>query len=56
MLFRSNVKVEGDIIYMLSLSDEGGLSDDDELGGKEQEAVVNSPPKGKKCVNSKVSR
>ena len=50
-----NVKVEGDIIDMLSLSDEGGLSDNDELGGKEREAAINSPPKGKKHVNSKVT-
>jgi hypothetical protein len=46
------VKVEADMLY---LSDEGGLSDNDELGGKEREAAINSPPKGKKRITSEVT-
>lgn len=38
---------------VISLSD-GGLSDNDELGGTEREAAINSPPKGKKRITSEV--
>ena len=39
---------------VISLSD-GGLSDNDELGGKEREAAINSPLKGKKRITSEVT-
>ena len=39
---------------VLSLSD-GGLSDNDELVGKERETAINSPPKGKKRITSEVT-
>lgn len=39
--------------HVLSLSD-GGLSDNDELAGKEREIAINSPPKGKKRITSEV--
>jgi hypothetical protein len=39
---------------VISLSD-GGLSDNDELGGKERESAINSPPKGKKRITSEVT-
>jgi len=32
----------------------GGLSDNDETKGEEHMAAINSPPKGKKQVNSEV--
>jgi hypothetical protein len=49
---QSKVKVEIDVI---SLSDEGGLSDNDEMVGKEREVAINSPPKGKKRITSEVT-
>jgi hypothetical protein len=45
------VKVECEV---LSLSNEGGLSDNDELRAR-NEAATNSPPKGKKCITSEVT-
>ena len=39
---------------VLSLSD-GGLSDNNELGGKEREAAINSPLKGKRRITSEVT-
>jgi hypothetical protein len=48
------VKVESQA-DVISLSDEGGLSDCDELDGKEREAAINSPPKGKKRITSEVT-
>ena len=33
----------------------GGLSDHDEIRGRERDTAVFSPPKGKTCLNSKVS-
>ena len=54
---RVKVKVElqgqADVISLLS--DEGGLSDCDELAGKEREIAINSPPKGKKRITSEVT-
>jgi hypothetical protein len=46
------VKVEPEV---LSLSDGGGLSDSNEMGGQEREAAINSPPKGKKRITSEVT-
>ena len=40
---------------VISLSNEGGLSDNDELDGKEWEIAINSPPKGRKHINSEVT-
>ena len=40
---------------MLTVSDQGGLSDSDELHGVEWEAAIKSPPKGKKRVTSEVT-
>jgi hypothetical protein len=48
------VKVESHADVLI-ISDEGGLSDCDELGGKEREAAINSPPKGKKRITSEVT-
>jgi hypothetical protein len=47
------IKVESRAADVISLSD-GGLSDNDELHGKERESAINSPPKGKKRINSEV--
>ena len=47
------VKVKTEI-PTISLNDNGGLSDNNELMGEEQEVAVKSPPKGKKQVTSKV--
>jgi hypothetical protein len=33
----------------------GGLSDHDEIRGRERDAAIFSPPKGKICLNSEVS-
>jgi hypothetical protein len=52
---QGKVKVESQADGVVSLSDEGGLSDNDELGGKEREAAINSPLKGKKRINSEVT-
>ena len=41
---------------VISLSDEGGLSDNNELDGKEREIAINSPPKGRKRINSEVTK
>ena len=38
----------------ICLTDNSGLSDNDELRGDEREAAIASPPKGKKQVTSKV--
>ena len=48
------VKVESQA-EVFSLS-EGGLSDNDELAGKEREIAINSPPKGKKRITSEVAK
>ena len=39
----------------MALYFDGGLSDRDEMIGKEWEAAINSPPKGKKRVTNEVS-
>jgi len=49
-----SVKVKEEPVPVLSLFDNGGLLDNDEMRGEEWEAVINSPPKGKKQVTSKV--
>ena len=49
------VKAKGENDILSLSNDEGGLSDSDELGGKEQEAAINSPPKGKKRITSEVT-
>jgi hypothetical protein len=41
------VKVKAELSPTLSLHIDGGLSDNNERKGKEWEAVINSPPKGK---------
>ena len=43
-----SVKVKEELAPALSLFDNGGLSDNDEMRGEEWEAAINSPPKGKK--------
>ena len=52
---RVKVKVERQADVISLLSDEGGLSDCDELAGKEREIAINSPPKGKKRITSEVT-
>jgi hypothetical protein len=49
------VKVKGEPVPELSMYDDGGLSDNDEIRGEEREVAINSPPKGKKRVTSEVS-
>jgi hypothetical protein len=49
------VKVKPEPGPILSLTDAGSLSDNDEMRGDEQDAVINSPPKGKRQVISKVN-
>ena len=49
------VKVKAEPVPELSMYDDGGLSDNDEIRGEEQEVTINSPPKGKKRVTSEVS-
>ena len=48
------VKIKGEHQEVISLSDDGGLSDSNELGGKEREIAINSPLKGKKRITSEV--
>jgi hypothetical protein len=38
----------------LSLYNNGGLSDNDEIKGEERDYAINSPPKGKKRINNEV--
>ena len=49
------VKVKAEPVPELSIYDDGGLSDSDEIRGEEREVAINSPPKGKKRVTSEVS-
>ena len=49
------VKVKAEPVPELSMYDDGGLSDNDEIRGEEREVAINSPPKGKKRVTSEVS-
>ena len=51
----NTVKVKSEPVLELFMHDDGGLSDNDEIRGEEQEVVINSPPKGKKRVTSEVS-
>ncbi|KAF8222298.1 hypothetical protein L208DRAFT_1323430 [Tricholoma matsutake] len=46
------VKVKGEPVPELSMYDDGGFSDNDEIRGEEQEVAINSPPKGRKRVTS----
>ena len=39
---------------VLSIHNNGGLSDNDEMGGEEQDFAIKSPPKGKRRITSKV--
>ena len=48
------VKVKSEHAPALSLYNNGGLSDNDELKGEEQEVAIKSPPKGKKRITSEV--
>jgi hypothetical protein len=48
------VKIKAERQEVLSLSDEGGLSDSNELAGKERETAINSPLKGNKRITSEV--
>jgi hypothetical protein len=48
------VKVKNEPAPALSLLNNGGLSDNDEIKGEEREFAVNSPPKGKKRITSEV--
>jgi hypothetical protein len=40
---------------MITVNDDGGLSDSDEMNGPEWLAAINAPPKGKKRLTSEVS-
>lgn len=48
------VKVETEPVPAVSLLNNGGLSDNDETKGEEWTAARNSPPKGKRRINSEV--
>ena len=50
-----SVKVKAEPSPTLSLHNDGGLSDNDKMRGKEREAAIKSRPKGKKRVTSEVS-
>lgn len=47
-------KVKAEPAPVLSLCNDGGLSDNDEIGGEEREVAINSPPKGKRRLTSEV--
>jgi hypothetical protein len=46
--------VEAEPAPALSLYNDGGLSDHDEIGGEERKVAINSPPKGKRQLTSEV--
>lgn len=48
------VKVKAERVPALSMYNNGGLSDNDEMRGEEREVAVNSPPKGKRRITSEV--
>jgi hypothetical protein len=48
------VKVKSERALALSLYNDGGLSDNDEIKGEEREVAIKSPPKGKKRITSEV--
>ena len=48
------VKVKEERAPALSLYNNGGLSDNDEIKGEEREVAIKSPPKGKRRMNSEV--
>ena len=48
------VKAEPQAVPALSIYNDGGLSDNDEIKGEEQQVAINSPPKGKRQLTSKV--
>src|ERR1700722_10262491 len=50
-----SAKVKAEPAPEITIMSDGGLSDNDETNGEERRAAVNSPPKGKKRVNSNVS-
>jgi hypothetical protein len=51
----SNVaKVKAEHAPALSVYNNGGLSDNDEIKGEEREVAINSPPKGKRRITSEV--
>ena len=39
---------------VLSIHNNGGLSDNDEMGGEERDFAIKSPPKGKRRITSEV--
>src|ERR1700735_3484419 len=52
----SNVTAKAEPVPNAALSIyDGGLSDNDEIRGKEREVAINSPPKGKRRINSEVN-
>lgn len=48
------VKVKAECAPALSIYNNGGLSDNDEMRGEEREVAIKSPPKGKKRITSEV--
>ena len=50
-----SAKVKAETAPEITIMSNGGLSDNDETNGEERLAAVNSPPKGKKRVDSNVS-
>ena len=51
----SKVKAEvAEHVLALSINNNGGLSDYDEINGEERKLAINSPPKGKKRITSEV--
>lgn len=55
-ILSDNVKiiVKAEPASALSMYNNGGLSDNDEIKGEERDYAINSPPKGKKRINSEV--
>jgi hypothetical protein len=54
IISNQSVKVKAEPALALSIHDNGGLSDNDEIGGEEREVAIKSPPKGKRRITSEV--
>ena len=52
--FSDVAKVKAEPAPALSSYNDGGLSDNDEIRGEELDFAINSPPKGKRRINSEV--
>ena len=53
--FSDVVIVKDEPAPVLSLYNDGGLSDNDEMKGEEREVAIKSPPKGKRQITSNIT-